>query len=1109
MNALAKRPPAPACAPLLPPRMAPTEEGEVQEAPVAPMPPPPAPRLGSMANAELDEWTDNVDEVSAQIKGIIDGTITDFDAFDKQMELKERVKRIRHEEACARRERFFLGGREGKGEGQRYKWWCRRCFVEYMIELPGNRCTRCQQDDKMIKQEDRRAELMDKLDDYKSGRAKHQWRKDTWIRWKKSQALLGRSRNINYKAWEYWEPDTDTEDEGDPIVPKDSPEFQAMEADIKQRHKKTAEKAFTAEKCRDRGNQCMKEGDFVGAIEHYDEGLEYKRDLKALWTNKALAELKVFRWHDAIASCNKVIEYSEIFEEGFKRSADLCFKAFTRRAMALRALHKWSEALEDLEDALKLYPKDKEARDLYEKTKAALEEAQAVYCTAQPDGDQAKAPTQPLVAKEPPASAGPVHIEIEETDDEEEEEEEEPEAPAATAGPASLAALNKKDFSTLLAKLKRDPAERVRFCARGSTSALPAKKKEDTRKVKLQVEEVEEPSQLDNALKDVERCCVLWKKGRGHVVPLRDDVKPTGDAALRNEKEEREADAFVQAVTPRVLGILHVLASGSDHHCALTAPAVRHVWPLLAQDSWRHSVLELIAEWSQRTISAKALAEFASRYPDPHMRLLLDAATLETKENILPPGFDAKAKQAASLVERGERSMDDALESVLEGLQAQSPAELAVSSLGNICLAGQANAAFRERISPLRDVIITGLSRQLKPANWRLCGRAAGALCNVVRLGPEFAQAMQEQALAPLIQALREECSEDTGPTAMLRQLQGKTPGGGGLPMQGSTARLLGALVNLLVVRPACAAQALELGALDLTVPLIDAEAAAKAQSPMSAASDEEGSPGVIAARAALLTSRLIGADPASLSRKLEADLLQRLDKIVRHPGCIAAVKKVCSDAHGEASAQQIVEQLELAARILTLVLTKTPGALDRLAGAAPRCEELPDDAEEIIALSGESVLFGPLVVQLIKIIEAAKPRDHVQQDEEGSTLSRLRGNLALFFAQICAAQASDDAPPPIRQLDLEPLVVALVPSLRMERGAVQNNIGVCVTRLAQNPRYRQKVRDLNGIESLHQIQLPKVEAQRAEAAKQHRIATSASAKQAEAKRRLQLKGLD
>merc|ERR1740139_1669004 len=162
-------------------------------------------------------------------------------------------------------------------------------------------------------QEERRAELMDKLENYKKVRSTHHFRKDKWLRWKKSQAILKKSKYINYKAWEFWEPDT--EDEGDPIVPKNNPEFMAMEADIKDRHKKTAEKTKTAERFRQRGNQCMKDGDFVGAIEHYDEGLEYKRDLKILWTNKALAENKIFRWNDAIESCNKVIQYSEIFEE--------------------------------------------------------------------------------------------------------------------------------------------------------------------------------------------------------------------------------------------------------------------------------------------------------------------------------------------------------------------------------------------------------------------------------------------------------------------------------------------------------------------------------------------------------------------------------------------------------------------------------------------------------------------------------------------------------------------------------------------------------------------------------------------------------------------------
>merc|ERR1711959_751231 len=165
------------------------------------------------------------------------------------------------------------------------------------------------------------------------------------------------------KAWEYWEPDTDSEDEGDPIVPKDDPQFMAMEADMKQRNHKRAERAKTAERCNQRGNDAMAEGDHLGAIDHYEEGLEFDRGKKQLWTNKALAEIKCYRYRDAVASCSKVLEYIEIFEEGFKRSPDLAFKALTRRATALRGLQKWSEALEDLKEALGIegYQKNKEA----------------------------------------------------------------------------------------------------------------------------------------------------------------------------------------------------------------------------------------------------------------------------------------------------------------------------------------------------------------------------------------------------------------------------------------------------------------------------------------------------------------------------------------------------------------------------------------------------------------------------------------------------------------------------------------------------------------------------------------------------------------------------
>lgn len=54
-----------------------------------------------------------------------------------------------------------------------------------------------------------------------------------------------------------------------------------------------------------------------------------------------------------------------------------------------------------------------------------------------------------------------------------------------------------------------------------------------------------------------------------------------------------------------------------------------------------------------------------------------------------------------------------------------------------------------------------------------------------------------------------------------------------------------------------------------------------------------------------------------------------------------------------------------------------------------------------------------------------------------------------------------------------------LLEMLRRERGGAQHNLGVCITKLASNG-YREEVKELNGLESLHQIQLPKVNEQKA-----------------------------
>jgi tetratricopeptide (TPR) repeat protein len=1065
--------------------MAPTEDGPgeegVGEQQLAVPTSVPQKSLLNTSDSKVDEWCNEVDEVSLTIQSLLDGTVTDFDEFDRQQNLKQRAKEIRAEDVREKRERYILYGVEGKGEGRHYKWWCKRCFVEYGVDLAENKCTRCKQSDKMMTQEQRREELMGKLSDFKEVKVKHQFRKDKWLRWKKSQAMLKRSRNINYKAWEYWEPDTDSDEEGDPIVPRDNPEFLAMEADIKQKHKKQGERLITANRCRERGNECMKSGDFVGAIENYEEGLEYRRDLKAIWTNKALAEIKVFRWHDAIASCNKVIEYAEIFEDGFTKNPDACFKAFMRRATALRALQKWAEALEDIEDALKLFPKDREACDLYSKTKLAVQEAIAVKKLQggdiEPDAASTQAATDDEAADEhslpeptqtaaPQIPSGPVRVEIEESDEEDEV------VPAAH--PDSLAGMSKRDFKSFMERLKSSAKERTLFCSRkqGDSAAYASKDQAERdrsgRKVVMKVEEVPDASGMDNLMKDCERCCILWKKHQGHVVPLRFEVEKISDPY--EAAEAKEAWNFLEVTVPRVLDVLYLLASSSELHRELSAAAVRYVWPFLSSDEWRHRVLELLMEWSECPVGGRGLAEFASRYPKPHLELLIDAVAKEEKGNILPPNFEETARSASERLDKGEAGVENVLDEVLRGLTSLSPAEIAVSTLGNLCVSGHSLPAFKEQIAPYCDHIISALVRQLRPLDWRLCGRAAGCVANVLRLGSVFVDAVEEKCLEPLVTVLREDSKGKGGPMAMMQSLG--LGDGKGLPFVRSTNRVLGALVNFLVIRPSALQRVRALGVLELVVPLMEVSVQASSGSKSSA--DED--PTVTAYRALTLVSRL-AQGPESMSLKLEADILQRVDRIL---------ERECG-RFGTSSPDSESDNLDIALRILVALITKKEGCLDRLTEKAPRVQELPD-GEDTLADSKSAVPFSKLMSRLMKFMSILKKDAHATPDDEGTRETRMRGNLALLFSRVVEAQSDTEAPPCLKQLNFEPLVDILVDWLRKERGPAQQNIGTCLTRLAQNPQYRQRVRDLNGIESLHQIMLPKVNQQKEAAIRQHKL---------------------
>merc|ERR1711977_721316 len=187
--------------------------------------------------------------------------------------------------------------------------------------------------------------------------------------------------------------------------------------------------------------------------------------------------------------------------------------------------------------------------------------------------------------------------------------------------------------------------------------------------------------------------------------------------------------------------------------------------------------------------SGKAMVDFVTRYPDPHLRLLIDAITTETEENMLPPGAHDKIRQASERLE--EMGTQAALGEVLEILAVPSISEMAMGTLGNLGLAGKESTKFKDAVFPYSESLIAVIAKRLRPNDWKMAGKAAGALCNLLSLGGDFPSLASKTCVSPLITALKGDKAE--APGHRLR-----------------VGKMLGALINLLVVDAAALALAVK-----------------------------------------------------------------------------------------------------------------------------------------------------------------------------------------------------------------------------------------------------------------------------------------------------------
>jgi len=105
-----------------------------------------------------------------------------------------------------------------------------------------------------------------------------------------------------------------------------------MEADFVERGKKRKKSRKEALALKDKGNDCMKRGLYKSANHHYSGAIEQAKDMLLLYTNRALARLRLERWQDVIDDCTRPLEYCEVFDECYTKQPDLCYKALMRRA---------------------------------------------------------------------------------------------------------------------------------------------------------------------------------------------------------------------------------------------------------------------------------------------------------------------------------------------------------------------------------------------------------------------------------------------------------------------------------------------------------------------------------------------------------------------------------------------------------------------------------------------------------------------------------------------------------------------------------------------------------------------------------------------------------
>lgn len=168
--------------------------------------------------------------------------------------------------------------------------------------------------------EHRKNKFMAKYNEYSKHRKMKEERRNRWYKWQKPD---WRKISVTNERLSFF---SDSSDEDYIDFARKNSTLKSLEDSLDRVKMKKENMRVKAVERKHAGNDFMAKKDYENAVKCYTEGIEYASEIKELYTNRALAFLKLGEYQKAIQDCSRILEYTECFEGNFVQSGSICVK---------------------------------------------------------------------------------------------------------------------------------------------------------------------------------------------------------------------------------------------------------------------------------------------------------------------------------------------------------------------------------------------------------------------------------------------------------------------------------------------------------------------------------------------------------------------------------------------------------------------------------------------------------------------------------------------------------------------------------------------------------------------------------------------------------------